>query len=83
MPRWAGVASRHPARHRTKRLFAFGYPLAPAEDSPVVLHSLPREKQAYFRQPWIADFRTSPATHNTTERFLDNDEAPVDTDHKP
>ena len=50
---------------------------------PVVLHSLSREKQAYFRQPWIADFRTSPATHNTTERFLDNDEAPVDTDHTP
>ena len=50
---------------------------------PVVLHSLPREKQAYFRQPWIADFRTSPATHNTAERFLENDEAPIDTDHTP
>lgn len=50
---------------------------------PAVLHSLPREKQAYFRQPWIADFRTNPATHNTTERFLTNDEMPVDTDHTP
>ena len=34
VPRRAGVASRHPARHRIKRLFAFGYPLASAEDSP-------------------------------------------------
>ena len=49
---------------------------------PVVLAALPREKQAYFREPWVADFRTAPATHNTIERFLDNDEAPVDTDRK-
>jgi hypothetical protein len=45
--------------------------------------SLPREKQAYFREPWIADFRTSPATHNTIERFLNNDEPPVNTDNEP
>ena len=50
---------------------------------PEVLVGLPREKPAYFRPPWIADFRTSPATHNTVERFLEKDEAPVDTDNQP
>ena len=50
---------------------------------PVVMEALPREKQAYFRQPWIADFRTGPATHNTIERFVQGDEAPVSTDHQP
>jgi hypothetical protein len=50
---------------------------------PEVLAALPREKQAYFREPWIADFRTSPATHNTIERFLENDEAPIDTNRTP
>lgn len=48
-----------------------------------VLESLPREKQAYFRPPWIADFRTRPATHNTIERFLANDEEMVSVDHRP
>ena len=50
---------------------------------PAVMAGLPRQKQAYFRQPWIADFRTDPATHNTMERFVANEEAPVDTDHQP
>ena len=50
---------------------------------PEVLSALPREKQAYFREPWVADFRTSPATINTIERFIDNDEPPVNTDTKP
>ena len=50
---------------------------------PEILKSLPREKLAYFREPWIADFRTSPATNNTTERFIGNDEEPVNTDHGP
>ncbi|MSS71876.1 MAG: hypothetical protein EXS64_10350 [Candidatus Latescibacteria bacterium] len=50
---------------------------------PEVLAALPREKQAYFREPWIADFRTKPATHNTIERFLDSDEPVIDTTHKP
>ena len=50
---------------------------------PEVMAALPREKQAYFREPWIADFRTSPATINTTERFLDTDELPIDTNTKP
>ena len=50
---------------------------------PEVLLALPREKQAYFREPWIADFRTRPATHNTIERFLQNDEPPVNTAHQP
>ena len=48
-----------------------------------VLESLPREKQAYFRPPWIADFRTKPATHNTIERFVGNDEEMVSVDHRP
>ena len=48
-----------------------------------VLESLPREKQAYFRPPWIADFRTRPATHNTIERFVENDEEMVSIDHRP
>ena len=50
---------------------------------PEVIRALPREKQAYFREPWIADFRTGPATHNTIERFLEGEEAPVNTDHQP
>lgn len=50
---------------------------------PEVLAGLPREKQVYFREPWIADFRTQPATHNTVERFLNNDELPVNADTKP
>ncbi|MCC7264600.1 MAG: phytanoyl-CoA dioxygenase family protein [Candidatus Latescibacteria bacterium] len=50
---------------------------------PAVLAGLPREKQAYFRTPWVADFRTSPATINTIERFVANNEAPIDTNHQP
>ncbi|MBM3262683.1 MAG: phytanoyl-CoA dioxygenase family protein [candidate division Zixibacteria bacterium] len=50
---------------------------------PEVLKALPREKQAYFRQPWVADFRTDPATRNTMERFVAGEEPPVDTDHRP
>ncbi|MBI1923640.1 phytanoyl-CoA dioxygenase family protein [Candidatus Poribacteria bacterium] len=50
---------------------------------PEVIASLPREKQAYFREPWIADFRTRPATHNTIERCVNNDELPVNTNHHP
>ena len=48
-----------------------------------VLEGLPREKLAYFREPWIADFRTKPATHNTFDRFVDNEDPPVRTDHAP
>lgn len=50
---------------------------------PVVMAGLPREKQAYFREPWVADFRTSPATKNTIDRFVGNEEPPVNTDHQP
>ena len=50
---------------------------------PEVMAGLPREKQAYFREPWIADFRTRPATYNTMERFINNDEPSVNTDHRP
>ncbi len=37
---------------------------------PEVLDDLPGEKQAYFREPWIADFRTRPATRNTVDHYL-------------
>ena len=50
---------------------------------PAVMRGLPREKQAYFREPWVADFRTQPATINTIERFVGNDEPPVNTDTRP
>ena len=48
-----------------------------------VLNSLPPEKRAYFREAWIADFRTTPATHNTMERFIDKGEPVIRTDHEP
>jgi len=48
---------------------------------PAVIRGLPREQQAYFRQPWIADFSTSPADHNTLEHFVANDDLPVNSDH--
>jgi len=50
---------------------------------PAVIDGLPRAKQAYFREPWIADFRTGPATHNSMERFLASEESPIDTNHQP
>lgn len=54
---------------------------------PVVLQSLPREKQAYFREAWQRDFRTrkdsSTSTVNSIERFIANDEPPINTDHQP
>ena len=48
---------------------------------PAVINGLPREKQAYFRQPWITDFHTSPVVHNTMERFIDGDDDPVSSEH--
>ena len=51
--------------------------------APEVMAGLPRQKQAWFREPWIADFRTSPATHNTIERFLEKGEPTVRLDHQP
>ena len=48
----------------------------------VVLESLPPEKRAYFRESWIADFRTNPATHNTLERFVETEEPILRTDHE-
>lgn len=50
---------------------------------PAVLAGLPREKQAYFREPWMADFRTQPATINKIDRFVGNEETPVNTDRQP
>jgi len=51
--------------------------------APEIIAGLSRERQAYFREPWIADFRTNPATSNTIERFLERDEAPINTEHQP
>ena len=50
---------------------------------PEVIAGLPREKQVYFRDTWIADFRTKPATRNTAERFMGNDEPPISSDNEP
>ncbi|MDA0746714.1 MAG: phytanoyl-CoA dioxygenase family protein [bacterium] len=45
-----------------------------------VLGSLPREKQAYFREPWIADFRTKPATRNTVDHYVNSDDPMMRTE---
>jgi hypothetical protein len=50
---------------------------------PEVMAGLPRDKQLFFREPWIADFRTDPPTHNSVHRFMANDEPPIDTDTRP
>ena len=50
---------------------------------PEVIAGLPRSKQLYFREPWIADFRTDPPTHNTVHRFMSNDEPPINSDTRP
>ena len=47
---------------------------------PEVLAGLPREKQAYFREPWQADFLTQHAKKNTIERFLETGEPPINTE---
>ena len=49
---------------------------------PEVLAALPRQKQAYFREPWIADFRTRPVVTNSIEHFMESDEPMVNTDIK-
>jgi hypothetical protein len=50
---------------------------------PEVINGLPRDKQLFFREPWIADFRTDPPTHNSVHRFMRSDERPIDTDTRP
>ena len=47
---------------------------------PEVLTGLPREKQAYFREPWMADFLTLPARKNIIERFVESGEPPISTE---
>ena len=79
-PEWRRAAPRVAVLNAYAHLATHWHRLTlPAE----VLESLPREKQAYFRPPWIADFRTRPATHNTIERFVQNDEEMVSVDHRP
>ena len=36
----------------------------------------------FFREPWIADFRTSPATKDSIDRFVTNDESPENSEKK-
>lgn len=58
---------------------------------PQVLRSLPREKLAYFREPWIADFSSAEkrasgsagAIHNTADRFVAKEgfDDVIDTSH--
>tara|TARA_B100000029_G_scaffold516253_2_gene628034 strand:+ start:31112 stop:31918 length:807 start_codon:yes stop_codon:yes gene_type:complete len=48
-----------------------------------VMAGLPREKLAYFREPWVADFRQTPAVLNTVDRFKDNNEGPINTETTP
>ena len=45
-----------------------------------MLTGLPREKQAYFREPWMADFLTLPARKNIIERFVESGEPPISTE---
>lgn len=58
----------------------------------VVLHSLSREKLAYFRDPWVADFSSAERRSNTAwngqnsvQRFVETDgfDDVVDTSHNP
>lgn len=51
--------------------------------APEVLAALPRAKQSWFREPWLFDFRTGPATRNSAERFRAGDEPPIDTTTRP
>jgi ectoine hydroxylase-related dioxygenase (phytanoyl-CoA dioxygenase family) len=50
--------------------------------APEVIAGLPREKQAYFREPWVADFSVEPTRKNTPERYINSDIPPIDTDLK-
>jgi hypothetical protein len=44
-------------------------PVARLAVPPVVLRGLPRAKLAFFRQPWVADFRVKGTGINTAARF--------------
>lgn len=47
--------------------------------APAVIEGLPREKQAFFRAPWIVDFRGADGKAvNDVERFVETNEPPVD-----
>ena len=59
---------------------------------PVVLQSLPRERLAFFRQPWVADFSSLERREggewdgsNSVERFVQGEGLGdvVDTSHNP
>ena len=79
-PRWKGDEPRVAILHAYSHLATHWHRLnTPA----VILESLPPQKQAYFREPWWADFRTQPARHNTIERFVEKGESVILTDHEP
>lgn len=79
-PKWNRLEPRVTVLHAYSHLATHWHRMM---TPPEVLSGLPREKQAYFREPWIADFRTSPATINTAERFIGNNETTVDSDTTP
>ena len=49
---------------------------------PAVMAGLSRQKQAYFREPWIADFSSDPVEHSTVEHFIAAGDTPVNTKRK-
>ena len=75
-PDWTRETTRIAILHAYSHLATHWHRL---RTPPEVLASLPREKQAYFREPWIADFRTKPATINNVEHFLQSEDPMVRT----
>ncbi len=68
-PRWTRDTPRVAVLHAYAHLATHWHRL---NTSPEIIAAIPPEKQAYFRETWIADFKTSPATHNTIEYFVNN-----------
>ncbi|MEE2657165.1 MAG: phytanoyl-CoA dioxygenase family protein [Candidatus Latescibacterota bacterium] len=79
-PEWQRDTPRVAVLHAYAHLATHWHRLTIPE---AVMAGLSREKQAWFREPWIADFRTGPATHNSYERFVENDEPTVRLNHQP
>jgi len=76
-PDWTRDTPRIAILHAYSHLATHWHRLRTPSD---VIASLPREKQAYFRQPWIADFKTKPATRNTIDHFMQSNDPVVNTD---
>jgi Phytanoyl-CoA dioxygenase (PhyH) len=75
-PKWQRDSPRVAILHAYAHLATHWHRLtAPPE----IIAGLPREKRAYFRETWYADFRTSPATINTVEHFVNTEDPTVRT----